>query len=88
MQIGNNRATVDDIEQMVGTLDDGVPFVLFPVRIETRFVRREVSGKGDGWSAATRLVSALNDVIQFSDEIETEYLQTRFVGTRQGEASL
>ena len=80
MQIGNNRATVDDIEQMVGTLDDGVPFVLFPVRIETRFVRREVSGKGDGWSAATQLVSALNDVIQ-SLTNRDRYLQTRFVGT-------
>ena len=39
--VGNNVAVIDAIKATVAALADDTPFALWPVRIETRFVRSE-----------------------------------------------
>lgn len=54
----DNRATVTAIQAQAGRCSDGVPFVLAPVRIETRFDRTELP-RASGVTATSELAAQL-----------------------------
>ncbi len=66
--IGDNAALVDEIRRTVGALADDTPFVLWPVRVETRFVSREVP-RPDGISGARELIEGLNLLVETIESI-------------------
>lgn len=66
--VGNNAAVIDEIRRTVAALPDDTPFVLWPVRIETRFVQREVPRPG-GVSGARELIEGLNVLVEAIESI-------------------
>lgn len=66
--VGQNAAAIDEIRRAVAMLADDTPFVLWPVRIETRFVQREVPRRG-GVSGARELINGLNILVESFEAI-------------------
>jgi hypothetical protein len=66
--VGNNAAVIEEIRRTVAALVDDTPFVLWPVRIETRFVQREAPRPG-GVSGARELIDGLNILIESLESI-------------------
>ncbi|MCA1577967.1 MAG: hypothetical protein LC794_11480 [Acidobacteria bacterium] len=79
-QRGNNVPLIDEIRNAVGALSDGTPFLLWPIRIETRFIQREVP-RAPGPTAADTLIEHLNVAVGALDAIAKKDFATDLKGT-------
>ncbi len=77
--VGANAAAIDEIRRTVAALNDDTPFVLWPVRIETRFVQREVPRPG-GLSGARELIGGLNVLVESIESIAKRQTATVLKG--------